>query len=187
MLAIDAGASTNEQNCKYTRPAVRGLGDFYYICHWIKSDSMGKLKIGNEWWTAPAEADDGRCVIVTGRRGMDAVIATGAYNDRIEVTWKYDSGSDGMPGYETSVLMEQAHEALLAEFNRDPVAVMTGVYTGAGERNWVFYTRSVPIFGRKLNEILAPLPLLPITIYAERDPEWLEYQEMSLTEIPDED
>lgn len=35
---------------------------------------------------------------------------------------------------------------------------MTGIYTGDGERNWIFYTLSLPIFGSKLNEALAPLP-----------------------------
>ena len=82
--------------------------------------------------------------------------------------------------------MEQVHEALAAEFKKDPVAILTGVYTGAGERNWVFYTRSLHIFGRKFNEILEPFPLLPITLYAEKDPEWNEYREMRLTEISDE-
>ncbi|WP_289159459.1 DUF695 domain-containing protein, partial [uncultured Muribaculum sp.] len=56
--------------------------------------------------------------------------------------------------------------------------VMTGVYTGDDERNWIFYTTSVHIFGRKINEALAPFDLLPITIYTENDPEWAEYDEM---------
>lgn len=60
---------------------------------------------------------------------------------------------------------------------------MTGIYTGDGERNWIFYTLSLPIFGRKLNEALAPLPLLPIRIAAENDPGWEEYDEMSQAEI----
>ncbi|MGN1237696.1 MAG: DUF695 domain-containing protein [Muribaculaceae bacterium] len=146
---------------------------------------MAKLKIPDEWWTAPAEGDSGELILVTGRRMMDEIIATGLFNDRIEVTWKYEPDAKGMPDFATSKLMEQVHEALAAEFKKDPVAILTGIYTGAGERNWVFYTRSVNIFGRKINEILAPFELLPITLYAEKDPEWNEYREMSLTEISD--
>ena len=146
---------------------------------------MAKLKIPDEWWTAPAEGDSGELILVTGRRMMDEIIATGLFNDRIEVTWKYEPDAKGMPDFATSKLMEQVHEALAAEFKIDPVAALTGIYTGAGERNWVFYTRSVNIFGRKINEILAPFELLPITLYAEKDPEWNEYREMSLTEISD--
>lgn len=146
---------------------------------------MAKLKIPDEWWTAPAEGDSGELILVTGRRMMDEIIATGLFNDRIEITWKYEPDAKGMPDFATSKLMEQVHEALAAEFKKDPVAILTGIYTGAGERNWVFYTRSVNIFGRKINEILAPFELLPITLYAEKDPEWNEYREISLTEISD--
>ena len=80
--------------------------------------------------------------------------------------------------------MEEATDALNAELTKDPVAVMTGIYTGAGERNWVFYTLSTNIFNKKLNQALASLPLLPLTITAENDPDWSEYDEMrDLSEI----
>ena len=146
---------------------------------------MAKLKISDEWWTAPAEGDNGELILVTGRRNMDEIRASKIFNDRIEVTWNYAPQANGLPDESTSKLMEQVHDALRAEFDKDPVAIMTGIYTGAGERNWIFYTRSINIFGRKLNEILAPFELLPLSIYAEKDPEWNEYREMRLTEIDD--
>ena len=146
---------------------------------------MAKLKIPDEWWTAPAEGDNGELILVTGRRNMDEIMASKIFNDRIEVTWNYAPQANGLPDESTSKLMEQVHDALRAEFDKDPVAIMTGIYTGAGERNWIFYTRSINIFGRKLNEILAPFELLPLSIYAEKDPEWNEYREMRLTEIDD--
>ena len=52
------------------------------------------------------------------------------------------------------------------------------VYTGAGERTWVFYTRNVPAFGQMLNDALADFERLPLSIYTEKDLEWAEYQEM---------
>ena len=148
---------------------------------------MAKIKISDEWWSAPAQGENGKLVIVTGRRYMDDIIAQGVYNYRVEVTWRYEPDAQGMPDYDTSKLMEQVTDAMAAEFNRDPVAINTGIYTGDGERNWVFYTRSLHIFQRKLNEILAPFPQLPLEFYAAEDPEWEEYQEMRETEIPDAD
>ena len=71
-------------------------------------------------------------------------------------------------------MMEQVQEALQKEFRKDPVAVLTGIYTGDGRRDWIFYTLSTHIFGRKLNETLAPFPLLPLTVYCENDPGWEE-------------
>ncbi len=148
---------------------------------------MAKLKISNDWWTAPAEAENGQLIMVTGRRGLQAVKDTGVYNTRIEVTWTYEPDAQGMPGYETSKLMEEAGDALDAAFARDPVAVNTGIYTGAGERNWVFYTRSLHIFQRKLNDALAALPVLPLSFHAEDDPDWEEYAEMCEAEVIDTD
>ena len=148
---------------------------------------MAKLKLTDEWWTSPAEADNGALVMVTGRRDMEPVIATGKYNYRIEITWKYEAEQNGMPDVATSTLMEEVQDALQADFMKDPVAVLTGIYTGNGERNWVFYAMSVKIFERKLNEDLARFALLPLTLYVENDPEWSEYQEMrEATEILDE-
>ena len=61
--------------------------------------------------------------------------------------------------------------------------MLTGVFTGDDERNWVFYTLSTNIFGRKLNEALADMPVLPLEIYCENDPQWQAYDEMSEAEI----
>ncbi|MBQ9219013.1 MAG: DUF695 domain-containing protein [Muribaculaceae bacterium] len=144
---------------------------------------MSRLKIPNEWWTAPAESEDGQLILVTGRSGLEQVKATGFFIYRIEVNWSYQGDDRGMPDYPTSKLMEQVTDALEATFSKDPVAVNTGIYTGAGERNWVFYTRSLHIFQRKLNEILSPFETLPLTFHAEEDPDWAEYAEMCQCEV----
>ncbi len=148
---------------------------------------MGKLKLTNEWWTAPAQSDDGRVILVTGRRDMEPAIATGAYIYRVEITWRYQGDAAGMPDLATSKLMGQVHDALSQAFDRDPTAINTGIYTGADERNWVFYARSLHIFQRKVNEALEPFELLPLEFRAEEDPGWEEYREMRETEIPDDD
>lgn len=138
----------------------------------------------SEWWTAPTESENGNLVMVTGRRDVDAFRNNPRFNVRVEVTWKYQCDKSGMPEYDTSVLMEEVQTVLISTFQKDPVAVLTGIYTGDGERNWVFYTLSTHIFGRKINEALSSFDLLPITIYCENDPDWDEYNEMkSLTEI----
>lgn len=136
-----------------------------------------------QWWTAPTESESGRLIMVTGRKDVDRFRNNPKYNIRIEVSWPYQGLADGMPDEETSALMEKAQEALVSAFRKDPVAVMTGIYTGDDERDWIFYTLSTHIFGRKLNEALSSLPELPLKIYAENDPEWAEYSEMSEVEI----
>ena len=142
---------------------------------------MSKLKISDEWWSAPLEGDNGDLVIVTARDDMQEVLASGVFVYRIDTSWRYADG--GMPNLETSTLMEQITDSLQEVLRKDPVAVMTGIYTGAGERNWVFYTRSLHIFQKKFNEALAPFPEIPLTFHAEEDPDWEEFKEVASHKI----
>ncbi len=135
------------------------------------------------WWTAPTESANGRLIMVTGRKDVAEFRNNPRFNVRVEVTWPYTGDDTGMPNKATSELMEQVQEALQVAFDKDPVAVLTGIYTGDDERNWIFYTLSTHIFGRKLNEALADFPQLPLSIYCENDAEWGEYDEMSEAEI----
>lgn len=148
---------------------------------------MARIKVSNLWWTAPAESENGSTIIVTGRKDLEAVYQSGKFVYRVEITWKYHPDNMGMPDFATSSLMEKVTDALNDSFNADPVAILTGIYTGDGERNLVFYCRSLNIFQRKFNEILSPFPTLPLSFQAFNDPEWEEYHEMRETEIPDDE
>lgn len=149
---------------------------------------MAKLNIIEDWWTAPSEDRDGNTVLVTGRRSLDNVIATQRYKYRIEMTWEYEPDKGGMPDYATSSKMEVVTNLLQEKLHRDPVAIMTGIYTGAGERNWVFYAVTLKAFQQTLNAALASIDeQLPLTFHAEEDPEWEEYREMCQCEIARED
>lgn len=134
-----------------------------------------------DWWTAPAEGDNGNTVMVTGRKDVAKFRDNPCMRIRVEVDWPY--GNPGMPSDADAHIMETATENLAQEFDRDPVAVMTGIFTGDGHRTWVFYTASINIFNKKLNKALAPLPVLPLHITAENDPDWEAYSEMSTFEV----
>ena len=136
------------------------------------------IKIGNEWWTSPTESDSGKLIMVTGRKGVEEAKESGRYNIRVEITWKYPGDKSGMPDTPTATIMEAVQDAMMQTFKKDPVAILTGIYTGDGERTWVFYTKSIHIFEQKINIALAPFDLLPISIYTENDPNWEEYDEM---------
>lgn len=135
------------------------------------------------WWTAPAQSDSGRLIMVTGRKDIKQFRENPRFSIRVEVTWKYKGDDSGMPDYETSQLMEKVQDALNSTFRKDPIAVLTGIFTGDDERNWVFYTLSTNIFGKKLNESLTGFPLLPLSIYCENDPDWNGYKEMDAAGI----
>ncbi|MDE5685151.1 MAG: DUF695 domain-containing protein [Paramuribaculum sp.] len=137
----------------------------------------------NEWWTSPQESESGKLILVTGRKDIDRFRRNPKFSIRVEISWKYDEQEDGMPDLPTSKLMEEVTERLHEVFKKDPVAVMTGIFTGDGIREWVFYTLSTNIFGRKLNESLSDLPVLPLEITCENDSAWEAYDEMAEAEI----
>ena len=130
------------------------------------------------WWTSPLEDEQGRAIIVTGRDDVSKFRSNPRFTIRVEVTIPYAPTADGLPGRDDAAMLQEILDGFRAELKADPVAVLTGIYTGAGERNMVFYTLSTNIFNKKLNAALASLPLLPLRITAENDPHWEEYDEM---------
>ena len=85
---------------------------------------------------------------------------------------------NSLPDAPTSNVLKDITDRLVKTFHKDSIAVLTGIYTGCGQRNWIFYTLSVHIFQRKFNEALSDLPLMPISMIAENDANWEEYCEM---------
>ena len=83
-----------------------------------------------------------------------------------------------MPSEALAGKMEEVQEVLRKAMEKDKLSILTGVYTGGEERIWVYYTRTVRVFGERLNEALAPFEMLPLSIYTEVDPEWEEYLDM---------
>lgn len=136
------------------------------------------MKLSDVWFTAISETDDNQMVVISGRDDIAAFVESGKFKERVEIYWKYTGGTNGMPADEEARLMEKVQIALKQAMERDKLAILTGVYTGAGERTWVFYTRNVPAFGEKLNQALASFDRLPLDIYTEVDPQWEEYKDM---------
>ena len=137
------------------------------------------MRLSDEWFTAIAESEVGNdTIFISGRCDIDDFIKSGKFRERAEVTWSYTPDAKGMPDEVVAQRMEEVMAVLKRAMEKNKLAILTGVYTGAGERNMVFYTRNIPAFGTTLNEALAPFELLPLTIYTEKDPEWSEYAEM---------
>ena len=137
------------------------------------------MKLSDVWFTALSENESGQMITVYGRDELNEFTESGKFKERVEITWKYEGDGRGLPSDDLGEKMEAVEEALRkAMEKKDKLAILTGVYTGGGEKVWVFYTRTVRVFGERLNEALAPFELLPISIYTEMDPDWEEYKDM---------
>ena len=124
------------------------------------------MRLSDVWFTALSENESGQMITVYGRDELNEFTESGKFKE-------------GLPCDDLGEKMEAVEEALRkAMEKKDKLAILTGVYTGGGEKVWVFYTRTVRVFGERLNEALAPFELLPISIYTEMDPDWEEYKDM---------
>ena len=136
------------------------------------------MRLSNEWFTALSENESGQLVTVSGRDELTEFIQSGKFKERVEITWKYKGDDKGMPSEALAEKMEEVQEVLRKAMEKDKLSILTGAYTGGEERIWVYYTRTVRVFGERLNEALAPFEMLSLSIYTEVDPEWEEYLDM---------
>ena len=136
------------------------------------------MKLSDRWFMGISEAENDGLIVVNGRDDLKEWMTSQKLNERVEISWKYEEGVKGMPSEEEACRMDEMQEALRKAMERNKLAILTGIYTGDGERTWVFYTRNIKAFGDMLNQTLAPFDLFPITLYTEKDPEWNEYREM---------
>ena len=138
------------------------------------------MQLSDNWFTALAENEDATYTFISGRAGIEDFISSGKFKERIEITWKYNADTKGLPADDKEAeLMEEVEERLRLAMEKNKLAILTGIYTGQGQRQWVYIARNTGAFGELLNQTLQIYPQqLPIEIYAEKDPENLEYKEL---------
>ena len=141
----------------------------------------------DDWFTSVSHTEGGAIVLLTVRKGLTQFFESRKLRVRVDIAWPYTAEPDGMPDEETARLIEDIEPKLRRVMEKDKLAILTGNYTGGGQKDWTFYTRHLPSFGERLNECLAPYPTLPLEIHCEEDPDWSDYHEMLALETDDSD
>ena len=136
------------------------------------------MRLSDNWFTALSANEEGDMITIYGREDLEEFIASGKFKERVEVTWKYSPDTKGLPSNADAELMESVEAVLRKAMEKDKLAILSSVYTGGGERIWVFYARTARVFGERLNEALKDFELLPLSLYVEKDPDWEEYKDM---------
>lgn len=145
------------------------------------------MKLTDNWFTSLSEAEGGGLVFVTGRLDLDEFRLSRKLKVRVEIRWPYQHDSEGMPTEHDAELIAEIEPLLRRAMEKDKLAILTGNYTGGGEKTWVWYTRHLPTFGERLNAVLEPYETLPLDIYCEEDEDWEEYLDLLSMQTADED
>ncbi|MBP5717321.1 MAG: DUF695 domain-containing protein [Bacteroidales bacterium] len=137
------------------------------------------MVLTDNWFTALSDNEDGTFTFISGRTNIEAFVQSGKLRERMEVVWTYKADDKGLPADDAeATLMEEVGDKLRAAMEKDKLAIVTGIYTGQGQREINFICRNIEAFGARLNETLANYPQLPIVVNAYDDPENEEYKEL---------
>jgi hypothetical protein len=70
--------------------------------------------------------------------------------------------------------MSPMEDCLVEALETEDAGILAFVHTHAGSRQWHFYVSNTADLGELINEALAELPKLPISLEVIDDPEWHE-------------
>lgn len=131
-----------------------------------------KSIVTRDVWAVAEGTHKGKPLIIRFRNEFNEKPDVSQFPKRINVSWSYDGEATGMPSVELSKSMEAFEDRLVAAVESDVTAVLTAVITNDNRRIWVYYTSSVPTFGKRLNEMPQESKPYPIAIEAADDPSW---------------
>ena len=109
------------------------------------------------------------------RPGLKSFLGDPRFSRRLQITWTFgDHNSSGMPSEEDSEAMGPMEDRLVEVLEAEKAGILAFVHTHGGTRQWHFYIAETADLGTMINQALAELPKLPISLEVEDDPEWSE-------------
>ncbi|QOW09883.1 DUF695 domain-containing protein [Kaistella flava (ex Peng et al. 2021)] len=138
--------------------------------------NLESLITDQETWTSAEGSNDGVIFLLRFRPNLQAFISTEKYNERITLTWNYDSDDSSlMPTEKEMELMEKVENSLVDVLENDLQAILSFVYLGDNQKQWHWYSSNVEETGKRINDALSDFEILPIELSSEEDPKWSEY------------
>jgi len=126
-------------------------------------------------WTTAEGRKSGRPMLLRFRPGLKSFLGDPRFSRRLQITWVFgDHNSSGMPSGEDSEAMGPLEDRLVEALEAEKAGILAFVHTYGGTRQWHFYISESADLGAVINDALAELPRLPISLEVEDDPEWRE-------------
>jgi len=117
------------------------------------------------------EDDDGGLIIRCRSRVPDAAARKG-WEHLVIVGWTYEADETGMPLKAVDRQMDAFEEAVQPALQASGAGVLVASITGAGVREWRFYSIGPDAFMDALNTALDKHPEYPLEFEAFEDPDW---------------
>jgi hypothetical protein len=115
--------------------------------------------------------DDDEVVLVRARAALPDAQARATWSRLVVVTWPYEPAS-GMPQAEDAERMLGFEDAVHTGVEEPAGGVLVATLTGAGHKEWRYYTTDDGAFIAALKGILQGHPVYPLEIEVFSDPDW---------------
>ncbi|MBU8975379.1 DUF695 domain-containing protein [Lysobacter sp. MMG2] len=142
--------------------------------------TVAQIVAADRWTLAEGECE-GHPLFLRFREDFREHPDVSAYPHLMRVVWHYAPNAAGMPDRTASEQMGVFEDWLIAAVEPDQTAVLAAVITHDGDRQWLFYGADVRAFARALRAIPQGDVRLPIDVTTERDPDWTNLHEGTLS------
>lgn len=140
---------------------------------------MSLTSADSDSWNVAHGKDPEQPSILRYRPNLSGSVGDPSYNRRLTIIWPFGSEDEsGMPNDEQSAELKKFEDTMIEALDSTGIAILTFVFTSAGQREWCFYFSDVDEAGRAINEALAGQPVLPIQLGVEEDPDWSMFREV---------
>jgi hypothetical protein len=129
-------------------------------------------KNDTSWTITTLETEDGPRVYRV-RQMIPEGLSKQEYSRVVIIEWPH--GNQPLPDDQTLKAMLAFEELLDPLDNHLENSLLVHVYSGAGIREWCYYTKNYDWFMQELNRALSNKPRFPIQIVHDNDPAW-KYQ-----------
>lgn len=128
-------------------------------------------------WSVGQGQKNGQPLLIRFRSEPPQGVDAAAYPFLLSATWSYQAGRAGMPDAEELERMTRFEEALESTLEGSQSAYLMLVFTGNGNRDWLFYSRGEDDSMRRINQGLKGHPVYPVEFSVQRDPHWRAYRQ----------
>ena len=167
--ASGASASIPSSSRDIVRPAhCRRLS----IPRALPTESKTMADENRGWTILESTSDDGGSTVYIRVKRYEDAFPHAEMPEKLALVWKFSHAGSGMPTTEEMKALEEFEDRICDAVEDDHHATLSAVFTGAGERAWIFYSRDVDGFMQRLSNMPHPDGAYPIEIDHETDAEW---------------
>lgn len=144
----------------------------------LRSSDREKRNQPQEAWSVTTAALGEESLVIRFRVNAAEELGKENFPTVIAIAWAFESLDP-----ETHEAMNNLEDIITAEVEKQRVAYLTAIVTGAGSREWQYYSISYYSFMKVFNESLSCLPVFPINISYFSDSEWTAYLRLAGSEF----